>query len=302
MTRLWIPRRRFGRRPRQRGFVLLMSLVLLVIAAVIMAGIARYSLSIALEASEARQSLQDRWARASLSRAVLSRADKILAQHVAAAARGNVELSSRYPAAYTVRLGNLDYELVLDEENRKLNLNGLSSAGGREQVLKTLHLLRQSSSTLWLRSQLAVSQETSVQRLGSWGQVFRLEELPDTEPEAAWLMANTRQLTCWGNGRLHYRKANDMVLQAGAEAAVGPVTAVRLVNLRRQSPSLKLNELLDGMGLRQSEKLRLRDRLTEESTCYSLWLTRQGGERMSSALMIAEKTGDGSFRIQRFTW
>jgi len=279
-----------------------MSLVLIVIAAVLMAGIARYSLSIALEASDARQSLQDRWASASLSRAVLSRADKLLAQHVSGNTLRDVELASRYPATYTVRLGNLDYELFLDEENRKLNLNGLSSAGGREQVLKTFHLLRQSSSTLWLRSQLGQSQSANTQRLESWGQVFRLEELPDTETPAAWLMANTRQLTCWGDGRIHYRKASDLVLQAGAQAAVGPVTAVRLVNLRRQSPSLKLNQLLDELALRQSEKLRLRDRLTDESTCYSLWLTRKGSERTFYSLMVTEKTGDGSFRVQRFTW
>jgi len=115
-------------------------------------------------------------------------------------------------------------------------------------------------------------------------------------------MANTRQLTCWGDGRIHYRKASDLVLQAGAQAAVGPVTAVRLVNLRRQSPSLKLNQLLDELALRQSEKLRLRDRLTDESTCYSLWLTRKGSERTFYSLMVTEKTGDGSFRVQRFTW
>ena len=77
------PRRRGRRSTRRRGFVLLMVLVLIAIAAMILAGIARHSLGLALEASDARQSLQDRWATVSLERAVLGRVDKILTGHIA---------------------------------------------------------------------------------------------------------------------------------------------------------------------------------------------------------------------------
>ena len=277
-----------------------MVLVLIAIAAMILAGIARHSLGLALEASDARQSLQDRWATVSLERAVLGRVDKILTGHIAEKNLRGLALADRYPASYSVRLGNLDYELLLDEESRKLNMNGLSSTGGRERVLRTLGLLGQSGAAIWLRPQLG--QAPGAPRLESWGQVFRLEEFSGPDPPPAWLMGNTHCLTCWGDGRLHFRKADDRVLQAGAELAVGPVTAGRLVNLRRQSPNLKLEELLDQLALKQGEKLRLRDRLTDRSACYSLWLTRKGTERTYAALLVAEKSSDGSFRTQRFTW
>ena len=55
----------------------------------------------------------------------------ILAKHTSKNTLHEVELASRFPATYTVRLGNLDYELLLDEENRKLNLNSLNMASDR---------------------------------------------------------------------------------------------------------------------------------------------------------------------------
>ena len=77
----WLSLEKAGSSRRRGGFVLLMSLMLIVLAALLLAGLARHSLSVGSQSYETRQELQRRWGTMSLSRAVLYRADQVLNEH-----------------------------------------------------------------------------------------------------------------------------------------------------------------------------------------------------------------------------
>lgn len=292
-----------SRRPkRRRGFVLFMALVLIALAVVLLAGFARQSLSLALEAGEAKRDLQLRWGTASACRAILDRAEMILSEHVRRNSQNPGDGRPLYPCSETVRLGEMDFGLVLDDENRKLNLNRVYISGGSEKVYECMHQLGCNMTATRLRPEHDGSPNVARRPFASWGQVHALDELPSEEPPARWLMANTRELTCWGNGRVHFRGSSDLVLAAVAQHATGPVTASRLVNKRRQDPSLELDDLLDSLAIRQREKNRLKSWLTDESLCFSLWITVEGADRSWHQLVVTELTADGSSRHHRFTW
>lgn len=291
------------RRPtRRRGFVLFMALVLVTLAVVLLVGFARQSLSLALQASEAKRDLQLRWGTESVSEAVLDRAEMILFEHVRRNSTNPGDSRLLYPCTETVRLGEMDIRLVLDDENRKLNVNRVYITGGSERVLEFVHQLGVSTVATRLRPEHGGSWNVAMRPFASWGQVYALDELPLEEDPARWLMANTRELTCWGNCRIHFRGSSDLALGAVARYATGPVTASRLLNKRRQDPSLELDDLLDSLAARRRDKNRLKSWLTDESLCFSLWISTEGVDRSWYQLIVAEVTANGSSQLHRFTW
>jgi len=287
---------------RRRGFVLFMSLVLVTLAVVLLVGFARQSLSLALQASEAKRDLQLRWGEDSVSEAVLDRAEIILSEHIRRNLANPGDSRLLYPFTETVRLGEMDIRLILDDENRKINVNRVYITGGTERILESMHQLGHSRSATSLRPEHATSRSVAMRPFASWGQVYALDELPLEEPPARWLMENTRDLTCWGNGRIHFRGSSDLALGTAARYATGPVTASHLVNKRRQEPTLELDDLLDSLAVRQRDKNRLKSWLTDESLCYSLWISVDGVDRSWYRLIVSEVTANGSAQLHRFTW
>ncbi len=287
---------------QRRGFALLMSLVLILLCAILLAGLARYSLSMASDCHEARRELQRHWGTVSLSRTVLTQAQQIVAEHVQDRATRPEDQSPLFPIEETVRLGELDFHVLLDDESRKLNLNRLYLAGGSGKVYEALQGLRQSRAALRLRPHPDHVRNVTVRPFESWGQVYRLDELPTRQHPARWLATAAEEVTCWGDGRVHYRFCSDPVLEIVAREAAGPVTAGRLLRLRSEEPLLELDELLSRLALRQRENYRLRSWLTDQSGCYSAWITVEGPGRAWHELLLAELTPSESLEIHHFTW
>jgi hypothetical protein len=279
-----------------------MALVLVVLAVILLVGFARQSLSLALQASEAKRDLQLRWGTASVSEAILDRAGMILSEHVRRNSANPGDGRLLYPCTETVRLGDMDFRLVLDDENRKVNVNRIYITGGSERVLESMHQLGRGTAATRLRPEQGDLRNVAMRPFASWGQVYALDELPPEEAPARWLMENTGELTCWGSGRIHFRGSSDPALETVARYATGPVTAARLVNKRRQDPSLELDDLLDSLAARLRDKNRLKSWLTDESLCFSLWIAVDGVDRSWYQLVVTEVTADGSSQLHRFTW
>ena len=188
---------------RRSGFTLLMALVLLTLAALLLAGLARYSLSMAVESGEACRQLQRRWGETSLCRAVLRRADRILAQRERLAVEQGQRIEECFPIHESVRLGTVEFHLQLDDENRKLNVNRLYAIGGQSEVSQALHQLGQRAATVRLRPQRPETSRSTIRTFESFGQIYALQRLRPEEHSARWLAANAQAVTCWGNGRVH---------------------------------------------------------------------------------------------------
>lgn len=287
---------------RRGGFVLVATLVLLLLAAMLLASLARQSLSVAAEADDAQQELQRRWGAFSLRVAVLTRPQEILTDFQSARAKTAEEARQLYPLAATVRLGRLDFHLTLDDESRKLNINRLYLTGGTEVVREAMTELQQGARALRLRPHPDDPRKSSLRPFESWGEVYALEELSDRHSPGEWIAANTHSVTCWGGGSIHYAVTSDQVLELMARRAVGPITASRLVDLRHRNPAQTLDKLLDQLAIRQQERDRLKGWLTDRSDCFSLWIDASGAERSWRELAISEITSNGSQHLYRFIW
>jgi len=124
---------------RQSGFVLVLTLVLVLLAGVALAGMARRSMESALAAEQAARALKRRWAVETMRSTLLPRASGILdrAERGAAAQRERppetpYETGSRQYANFPMKrlklsctLAGLDYTVIVTDEQAKLNANTL---------------------------------------------------------------------------------------------------------------------------------------------------------------------------------
>ena len=289
-----------SRRPPRGGFALLMSLMLLVLCTVLLVGLARFSLSLSAECRDAREEMQWRWGAVSLRAAIASRADQVIARRVGEGHAG-LNREDAYSVVETVQLGEVSFRLRVEDENRKLNLNRLFVTGGSDDVSEALRLLGQGRTAVRLRPKRG-RQRGTARPFESWGQVYALDELPRREHPALWLIAETGSVTCWGNGRVHYSRSSDQVLQFVAQRAAGPVTARRLLTQRSENPQLGMEELLNRLAVNRSKRNRLRGWLTDQSQCFSLWIAAEGSQRTSYDLLVTEVTASESLRSYRFLW
>jgi hypothetical protein len=303
--------RRSGR--RRRGYVLLAVMAVSVLLLTVLGSLAQLSLRRGLEAADAERSLQQRWGAVSLERAMLGRAAEIFGQQQAWAA----EVSPGRPPATTIRaalsLRGVTFDLLLADEDAKLNLNAMYHHAGPEQTVAAIaRVLGSQPPSLrllpaveplsipregrQLRQDAADDQEREPlpDALRSWGEVFDLAALEVGSGGDAALPNLTTGITCWGNGQLNLRRASDQAILAVASSVVQDGGARRLLQKFRDHPTSSLPELLQTEVSSQRDRDRLRDLLSESSTNFSIWIdasTRSGGSIRSFTAMQRDEEG-----------
>lgn len=284
---------------RRRGFVLLTVLVVLALTALVLAGIARHSLRLVLDAQAGRRRLQARWAVTSLREGVLPRASELLdraADGIDSAGEGNERPPARL--AGSVELDGVRYDLLLADDQAKINLNVLLRERDRDAVGRLVRARRTGRAPpVRLRPLEAPRQATGLPAFGSWGQVFALERVPAAEA-AERLAASTGELTCWGTGRLNLRRASDEAVECVAGLAVNRRTAARLNELRRKFPEESPASLVNRLALRRERREQLLDLLADRSGCYSLWIRGGGGSQFA----VVESGPGGGATLSTFRW
>lgn len=225
------------RRRSRNGYVLLMTVVLIAIAGLFLAGIARHSLSLALSAQQSQEELQRRWSDLSCQQAILLNADHILEQLALDNQAGNA-VSSGNAARVSTRfmLGDTEVDLLLADESAKVSLNTIYRRQGKEGVSR---LIRQESNsggilTLHLRPYRTNSNTGDFPAFDSWGQVFSLARSESGNSIAAGLAGATEDLTCWGGGRLNLERASNAAVEHVCRLAVTDRTMRELLELRKQ--------------------------------------------------------------------
>lgn len=108
---------------KRDGYVLIMVVVLIAIAAISLAGLARRSILIAGEAIEAQQELQRHWGATSCRQLLLDRAEEFFQQAEKPYLDGELPWPAPSQLAVEVPLGGMVYRLWLSDEDAKLNLN-----------------------------------------------------------------------------------------------------------------------------------------------------------------------------------
>lgn len=303
----------------RRGYVLLTVLAASVVVITALSSLAQASLGRGLRAADAERDLQRRWGILTLNKAVLERTPKVFERREELAA--TLESDEPQPPVIrdAVRLGNLTFDLLLGDEDAKLNLNVLYHSAGpakAEQVLMQLNpsvaravrlvpavkpaeLSREQS--LLSRADTEVEGPDTADAFRSWGEVFALAEFEAQIGGDAALPIATTGITCWGGGQLNFRRATDDAILAVAGTFVQDGTARRILQRYRENPRIDLTTLLRTEVSSGPDRERLARRFGKISNNFSLWIhASQPDGRSQLQLTVMRRDDEGVTRYQRF--
>lgn len=283
--------------PARRGFVLIVVLALLTVAALMTAGLARRSLSLAQSSLEAERRLQSKWTELSLQRVVLSRAESILAAQIPPDSDDEI----RHTHRETLELNGIDYALVIADEDAKVNLNAVYYANGEEGVARTAQEMQAATFRIPVRLRPYQATKQQLPVFDSWGQIFDASRFT-SKATADSLIAATDGITCWGSGRLNIRRAPDDALRSIARLHASGGVADEIVRRRQEHPTADLDQLLNGLELNVEERAALESALADQSRCHSLWVQSIEGGGSRSALYVAESNERGRIYVSVFAW
>jgi hypothetical protein len=267
------------------GYVLVLTLGLIALAAVASAGLARHSLRMATSAQQAADDLQHRWGLLSVRHVLLDRAPEILESQVP-----DHEVSmppwpkpARIEASFL--LGNQGFTITLADEDAKVDLNTVRKREPARFYSVIRQLCRETDvAALNIR---ALSERGILTSFSSWGQVFDLVSGPAASaPIAVLLRPISREMTCWGTGRLNLRRASDNAVREVAGLTLSAKDVGEFVEARKHWGGQGLDELLDELDLRRPEYLKVQRLLSTESRVYSLWVEVDNGQRERSYFYV----------------
>ena len=318
------------RNNRRRGYVLVMTLGLLVLSATLLVAVARVSVRHALDAREAQTRLQRRWGAISARQAVLPYAERILAQ---AEARQHRPLPV---LPVTLRLGREQFTLVLCDEQAKANVNVLlemergDRSAAESRIRQSLsgtgltNMIRLRPISLPARAKppkSAATQPAVQQWITGLGQMF--ENVPPERLLKGGDSAPANRLTCWGPGGINIMRAPERALVLATGSSLSQLDAGRLIEARNkhyQRRTSGTGEISaqpktaqpppassDPVAAMLAEaKITLKDRarlpLVVGSTCHSLWVIIGDNQRASYSLTVVDDSNAQHTRTEAFVW
>ncbi|MDB5290920.1 MAG: hypothetical protein JWL69_2161 [Phycisphaerales bacterium] len=325
-----------ARRRRHRGYVLVVTLALLVLTASLLVGVSRAAFRHVIESHDAADSLQRRWAVISCRSAVLPYGEQVLA--------GIEDRQNRPAAAYraTVKLGNQTCDLIISDEQAKANVNALldryddaevrsllqrSLAGtglaGRVRVRSAVVPENPAKAPAGSATRPATEPAALPQAISGLGQIFDATPPGDLVAERYGKRAATDLVTCWGSGQLNIRRARAEVLALSAGRGLSDMQISRLIRARDETfqnknatsrmsitgsparplsiPTDPLQRILGSAGLNPSA-VSLAVPLTLSSKCHSLWVVSHDARRDSYYLTVLDETDPEHPRNFSFLW
>lgn len=316
---------------RTRGFVLLMTLLLLALAAVTLADFCRRSATLAVDAVHDQDELQRYWGAQSMQTAVLDRAGFLFSL---ADARGDMGEEPTLMLRHAVTLGNVRFEAVLQDEQAKLNLNTILQTDGIDGLFRRVRSFLSANNTP-LRVKAPIQQRDQIrQTIDTWAQVFEQplahELFPyDNESGCITIAAPLMAMTCWGDGRVNFRRApRERIIERCSgvltNEQIDQLLGTRTDDLKPESiaPQADQKNAEPTAGLQHDAWIDLswddatqraaKACLTDRSSCYALAMAIRHGTRSDYHLWVRiEPSGDHSESngqafstpiIYRFAW
>jgi len=259
------------------GYVLIMTLVMITIAALSLAGLARKSLLLASESIAAERDLQRYWGANSCRRLLLDQAEAIFENLETPHTEGELPWPAPHRLSASVTLSDMTYRMWLFDEDAKLNLNTLTARLPQQRRVILAQLIGQQN-PLQLSPDTSPVAKQQKRWFSSWGQVVDITPI-GSEGAIDSLMELATELTCWGNGKLNIRRVSDQTLLLVASKLVNQQVAQKLLEARNEATDIDWKELLKSLALKRRDAQALRAWFTDRSTCYSLWLELDDGQR-----------------------
>lgn len=289
--------------PTRRGFVLVMTLMLLAIAVVALSAVARSSVGLAVDAVQARRDLQSRWGAYSSQRAALSVAPMML--------QAKSPHSGVPPTAVSLRitLNGQAMVLTIADEQAKANVNALLAHLGRDATRSSI-LEQLGGNTSWGEISLPlVGPPTKAEAHDTATSVRRVivsynHMLPAFDPCAESRINapdghGLDTLTCWGDGRINLLRAPDEVVLSLTRPILGAIGLERLRKALAGPGNVTLHDALILAGLTREQARQAAKRLTLVSRCYSAWVGIDDGKRVHHHLAVLELEPPGGTNDRR---
>ena len=282
---------------RPRGYILPMTLALVAIAALVLARVCRDDMRRSLCAARDADELQRRWAMLSCQATYLRQAEAVLESSELAAGRATPALQTE------VNLGGQRFELRFADESAKLNVNAIY----RRSDLTSVERLardgaRRSGTSLAVhlrpmnRGAEFAADEDPMPAFDSFGQIFDESGIPS----AAAIELATRNVTCWGDGKLNWRRASAAAL---AEALHGDrQSAARILALQKRGSAANAQDLRQSIGTAPDAAKKADDLFTDSSTVQSLWVTCGDPQSPAARFAVRRTQDNGHATVTSFTW
>lgn len=291
-----------------RGYVLLLTLLLLAIAAAALAGVCRAGLQKAVQAARAQDDLQRRWGTLSCRTALMPKAPAVFA------ASGPRALAE---TVVQLELGGQSMSLTFGDEQAKASVNLLLAADGQAGATRAVREVVQASGAaerVELRpmapdesNDVAPSQgerdasdglyaDLDVQPLlTSWSQVFASASPDELLRRRGILQSMSSNLTCWGDGLLNVRRASRDAMLRVCDRVLTPAQVSKILAARDKDPlGFDLWDTIDGLELKEGPASDVQRLLTDESTTYSLWIVTRVSGRDWYHLAVADFAPNGT--------
>jgi hypothetical protein len=181
----------------------------------------------------------------------------------------------------TIPLGGVDYDLVLTDEQAKLNANQLlsrmSTSEAQEAIQRVLRAARiPAVNSVRLRPRVATSAGSGLPVIGAYGQILEAESpaaLLGGQDSAGVAAA----LTCWGDGRLNIRRAPAAAIHDMCSPILARSEIAILVRLRDENPAQSVAQLLNrAVGIDERSRTAVAALLTDETRCFGMWIIARG--------------------------
>jgi len=311
--------RRRQRRHHRRGVFLLFVLAALVMVGLMMVGVARQSLNLATQAVDAQDALQRRWGTLSCQRAALAVAPSLFEELERRATQKKSKAPAPSVLSTSVALGNLRFDLILSDEDAKVNLNAVYHRRGRAFVQQAVvQLAGGAALPIQLLPEVAHvplpvatarrSKEDQppppppVPAFRHWGEVFDLTHASDAAGGASLLPTTTAQMTCWGRGRINVRRASDAAVTAVGRLIVNESVVRRAIEKYRVNPLQTLDQILEQLNVKEQDRVALGELLQTQSDCFAVWIRSQSPKKIDHHLAVSEREEEGSIRTTRFQY
>jgi len=288
-------------RPHNKGFVLLMALLVVAIAGAVLATSARRSHRRLLAAGDAHRDLQVRWGTISVRAMCLPSAELILVRD---------EAKARKPLVSTRRqitLGGIQFDLIFTDEQAKANADLLSAREGKAGIERSVRALQAG-----LRRIVAVElhpaepkprpktveEGMAPELYTSLDQILLIKRPADLVPHDARDATVADRLTCWSNGKVNFKRADSVVLREVLHDVLDESHIARLINFNRKTPDGSLYEAVEAMDLTDEKRQAALERLTDTSYCHGLWVIARTAGRNWYTFTVAR---DGA-KPRSFAW
>jgi hypothetical protein len=279
-----------GRRANHRGYVLLLTLLMLTVAGTALTGLSLKCLRRALKAAEMRDELQRRWGIISCERVLLPQSESILHQSTSNAQSVKKEWV----------LGNQSFELIFADEQANVNVNSVFPSAGLDG---TERIVRRLVGTAKIQIELSPLTDVPADRaFTSLAQLFGRTAPSDLFAADSDEVPTNTGVTCWGNGKLNIRRASRDALAIVGSPELDDSRIGRITEMRATENNFDIYQMLDHLDLDDRQKQVLAERLTDHSACHSLRVIATDGRRRWYALAVAEDQPKPLEKVWTFQW